>query len=318
MTPDFDQRHPPTPHTPTHIQAPDFAVSLYFPAHSFAAFLPKMDTLEHSFSRLALPSQLQHPPPASLVELPEALHQTIIFYLPQWDVGTLLQVSKALAQIAAPTIVSLAPLKTRLPSSYRPEALLRLLKKTSKLQSLEMAKDNGIEEKEKGRALILALCDGFSDGAVGSQLRSLRFGSLGFHLTNMIVALMDVLKAGWLPCLEEIQIGGLGIGTLDNKGDEPVGLFLAEALEARRALGMPPVTSIKGIADTKDIALLRRIWACCPLDKVTHLEAYGTEPIEALEEHMQSHASAFAALRSLHLDCDVRSMTSGVGCSSQA
>jgi hypothetical protein len=238
------------------------------------------------------------------MELPEALLEAVISYLRRWDVGTLLQVSKALVQTAAPTILALSPLKTRLPSVYCPEALMRLLKKTSKLQSLEVATGFGIEE-EKVRVLVLVLCDGLREGAVGSQLRSLRFGNLGSHLTDTVVALMDVLKAGRLPCLEEIQIGGLGIGILDKGGDEPVGLVLAEALEARRALGMPPLTCIKGIANTPDIALLRRIWACCPLDKVTHLEADGTEQIEALEEHMQSHAILAAR-------------TNGVGCSSQA
>lgn len=63
---------------------------------------------------------------------------------------------------------------------------------------------------------------------------------------------------------------------------------------------MPPLTSIKG-TQAWDANILRRIWACCPLEKMAHLEACRHTDIKALATYLQGHTSDFANLRSLKL-----------------
>jgi hypothetical protein len=105
-------------------------------------------------------------------------------------------------------------------------------------------------------------------------------------------AMVLLLREGLLPCLAELRLTSY-------RKDDHIGLFLAEALEARRDLGLPPLTRVEGIrrCDPDD---LRRIWACCPPDKVTYLEAMYGPALEALGEYLLAHPS-FPALRSLEL-----------------
>jgi hypothetical protein len=108
------------------------------------------------------------------------------------------------------------------------------------------------------------------------------------------LALMHALRdgAGLLPNVTELRL-------LFHEG---VASALADALEARRDNGLPPVTHLEEVFGI-DVITLRRIWACCPPDKVTHLEAVATRQLEALGEYMLAYPN-FVALRYLDVGGD--------------
>lgn len=59
------------------------------------------------------------------------------------------------------------------------------------------------------------------------------------------------------------------------------------------------MTRLVGVSELQP-DLLRRIWACCPPDQVTYLEAAGVENVTALGEYLLAHPN-FSSLRSLRL-----------------
>lgn len=77
------------------------------------------------------------------------------------------------------------------------------------------------------------------------------------------------------------------------------GLCLAEALEMRHGAHLTPMTHLATAIEGEDVA--RRIWDCCPRDKVTHLHAYGEGQLLALAAYLASSTSS-PALQFLQLD----------------
>lgn len=100
----------------------------------------------------------------------------------------------------------------------------------------------------------------------------------------------EQFKAGRLPHLRELAI-------YSSEGDSA----FADALEARRELGLPPITRLRGF-DWLSAAFFRRIWPCCPPEKVERLVALD-ESLAALGELAYSR---FPALRSLLVDTSYR------------
>jgi hypothetical protein len=80
---------------------------------------------------------------------------------------------------------------------------------------------------------------------------------------------VPLLRDGLLPCLTELQLQ-----SNEYEDGGRIGLILAPVLEARRALGLPTLTRLEGTPRCNPEEL-RRIWACCPVEEVTHLEAEG-------------------------------------------
>lgn len=135
-------------------------------------------------------------------------------------------------------------------------------------------------------------------GAVGAQLRSLYVPGLS---DAGAAELLVHLKAGRMPCLTELGVVPDGWG--EQHRVYPVltadGAALVDALQARSRDGLPPMTRITGIAGL-ETPVLRRVWACCPAGRVTHLEAQGAGQVWALGQYMLEHAD-FWALRTLRI-----------------
>ncbi len=224
-------------------------------------------------------------PPCPFAELPEALHQTIISFLPQWDVGTLLQLSKALGPALACGIETLQfdqgdPLGT-----YQPEALLRLLHKTTNLQELSVHCYNVL-----GATVGPMLLGALGDGSVGGQLRS-----LCLRVEGTAKQLASLLHAGHLPALAQLQV--YDNDTLKRENC----LAIVDALEARRDLGLLPITRLGDIACV-EVDLLRRVLACCPLDQTMALTG-SLRQLPVLEAHLRASAVDLTNLRFLSLRC---------------
>lgn len=154
----------------------------------------------------------------------------------------------------------------------------------------------GLGELSKVATLLRAL----GDGSVGGQLRCLR---LNGHDCFVESRFLSFLKAGRFPRLTELELIDFDFGYWEDKGEirKKFTISLVEALEARRDFGLPPLTRLHGIADLS-VAFLRRVWACCSLDKVAHLEAQGATRLEALAQYLQGHTTGFVALCSVELD----------------
>jgi hypothetical protein len=194
-------------------------------------------------------------------------------------VGSLLQLSKEMYEAVGPTIHTL-----ELASGWVRDAaaLVRLLRHAPNLQRLVVEDSVGDEEV---RLLMQAL----GDGSVGSQLRSL---SLPYMSDNAAFsALMNPFEAGGLPHLTDLMV------TLPARQ----GPTLGDALEARRALGLPPITRFMGGEDLGADSL-RRIWTCCPPDTIMELSTWRASHVAALGDYVMQHPnSSFSALRSLEL-----------------
>lgn len=248
------------------------------------------------------------PTPAFFLQLPLDLRSIIVEYLCQDDQGTLLQLGREVGQLFAPTITKLEVPEAQLPESvYKSEALLRLLKKLPNLRELDLDLQDPNQHEEVGLLLLAAL----EDGSVGTQLRSL---CLGCYSTEAVRGLFALLRAGLLPLLAELEL--IALGDYDSGDDEegysvehlssisaadlkPLGLAFAEALEARRELGLPPLTRLEGIGNFK-VSVLRRVWACCPVDRVEFMDAEGGPRLAALDQRLHGQ-SVFSALKALEL-----------------
>lgn len=106
--------------------------------------------------------------------------------------------------------------------------------------------------------------------------------------------LATLLQDRHLPSLEALELP-----YMRRVGDDTAS---AKALEMRKADGMRPLTSIKGVSEWEADSL-RRTWAFCPLEQTTHLDTgdEGGMQLEVLAELLEGHASRFAELRSLTL-----------------
>ncbi len=204
--------------------------------------------------------------------------QTMTF-MPQSDVGSLLQVSRGVRRAVAPAIRELT--LHHLFGEVDKQALLRLLRQTTNLQRL-LAPYHWCDRY--GIAHLVAV---IGDASVGGKLQALQMPHLD-SFSRPFYSFLDLLKVGRLPCLVELRLKHL------LPGDGPA---LAEALEARRVLGLPPITWLKGIMRVP-LAVLLRVWACCLPDKVARLEAERLAGLAALGKYLLQHSN-FTALRSL-------------------
>ena len=150
--------------------------------------------------------------------------------------------------------------------------------------------------------LACEVVDAFGMGA-GSRLRTLELeepvgSAAGNHPSDIdqqrvggaIASLGSLLAAGGLPCLRQLEVGCLARAEAN---------ALLEALEARKRMGLPPLTRVQGVAEL-DPEGLRRIWACYPQNEVTHLEAEGGLELIELRKFLLAHDD-FSALSSLAL-----------------
>jgi hypothetical protein len=199
------------------------------------------------------------------------------------DGAQLLQLSKDIRSTVLPAIQTL-----RVPRRHDPTfgPLLRLLQQLHNVQHLaiDIDMDDESKESEEGQERLV---QAFGDGPLGGQLRSLR---LPYLETSARHDLIDKLEAGRLPLLTEIEL-------LFASGTE----WLTRALEARRDLGLPPLTRLPEVLECDMIEedCLHRLWACCPSHLVAHLEANGGRQVAALGEYLLAHPDNFLALPSL-------------------
>lgn len=188
--------------------------------------------------------------------------------------------SKEVDQAIPPAIQSLV-----LPASYGRikggRSLLRLLRRATQLRRLDATGVTDWDGRWRRETKVLAaVCD----ASVGNQLQSL-------SIKDPPRKVIDYLKAGGLPCLTEPNL---------ERFDWGLGGALVKALEARRALGLPPLTRLTGLK-LFDESWLGRAWACCPPHAVTHLEAIGADRclLKALSDYMLQQP--MPTLRSLEL-----------------
>jgi hypothetical protein len=190
-------------------------------------------------------------------KLPDEVVVQVPAFLPQWDLGAVLQLSKRIRRITLPTIHTLELGEREGYNARARAAFFRLMKLTTDLWRLSFHKD---DELDVGmyNAFREELVEALGDGSVGGQLHtfSLPWGEARDLIEN--------LEAGCLPLLQELQVPAL---------KSEAGPALAAALEARRALCLPPLTHLETNLTHCDAGILCRIWACCPPDQVTHLEA---------------------------------------------
>lgn len=255
------------------------------------------------------------------LELPLDLRAQIVDFLPQEDAGTLLQLSKAIGEAAAPCLHTLELPEIELPPSYRTEALQRLLARLPNLKELTLDVHEHDEHDDddddayapalhaaQAAAVPLVLA-ALQEGRVGGKLRRL---SLRCSEEEEAVDLLELLKAGGLPCLEELELPDLWMweGEDDEEKEEEApeggggGERLAEALEARRRLGLPPLRRLESMPEL-DSRGLRRVWACMPPETVEYLEAGGGRRLEALMGYWRVHSGrrggGFPALKQVYL-----------------
>lgn len=268
--------------------------------------------------------------PFCLAELPLDLRAQIVDFLPQADCGTLLQLSKAVGEAAAPCLHTLELPEVELPPSYRIDALGRLLARLPNLRELMVdfhEHDDAEEEEDAGHhhqqhrgaaqaAAVPLVIAALREGRVGAKLRRL---SLCCPSEEGARELLAILKGGALPCLAELELPDLcvfGDGEdeeeegEDGDGDgeeakELVGEWVADALEARARLSLPPLRRLESMAEL-ECSGLKRVWACMPPEKVEYLEASGGGRLTALMEHWQAHArrgqsGGFPALKEVSL-----------------
>lgn len=129
------------------------------------------------------------------------------------------------------------------------------------------------------------------EGGAGARLRSLRLPGMGSSAQKDFVE--SVLKAGRLPLLETLNLYTSGYAIFG-------GVDWGGALEERGHLGLPSVTCIKRLCNHTEAAGLRCVWACCPPDRITHLDARNEFQLMALGEFLLGHPK-FVALRSVYL-----------------
>lgn len=243
-------------------------------------------------------------PPAFLDALPEAVCRHLLDFLPRWDVGTLMEVDRTAQQALAQVLHAW----TLWASGREGARFLRQARGLRRFRFELAAFTYGkyVDDDEEGEGDEAKPDDGdvglyrlLGTGSVGAQLRSLCLPGLS---QEGGAELLGHLKAGRLPCLTELGVVPDGYGERQ-RGPYPVlttdGAALADALEARGRLGLPPLTRITGIAGL-ETPVLRRVWACCPTGRVTHLEAQGAGQVWALWQFVLEHAD-FGALRTLQL-----------------
>ncbi len=224
--------------------------------------------------------------PASLTGLPAVIYPQLMAFLPRWDRESLRRVSKAVRErILSSTHTLVLPLEADC-RTRKPQALVDLLQRMKGLQQLS-TKTESLTGGEAERLLVAAI----GEGQAGATLRTLELGELDGAL--MLPLIGHLRDRGRLPLLTELQLPYFG------DGDGFLGAAVAGMVEARGALqalekareaggagkgkGKPSInpsikwsalTRLEGVASLQPESL-RRIWACCPPGKVTHLEVSG-------------------------------------------
>jgi hypothetical protein len=156
---------------------------------------------------------------APFVELPLDLRAQIVHFLSQADIGTLLQLSKAVGEAAAPCLHTLDLPEVELPPSYRIEALGRLLARLSNLRELmvdfhehdDAEEEDGHHHQQPQRgaaqaAAVPLVIAALREGRVGAKLRRL---SLCCPSEEGARELLAILGRGALPCLAELELPDL-------------------------------------------------------------------------------------------------------------
>lgn len=147
-------------------------------------------------------------------------------------------------------------------------AACRFLQRAPNLQRFSYRTLSPFAHKES--AVVCAI----GDGSTGARLRGFRLPRLE---PPLVETLLGHLQASRLPRHRELHLTRYG-------AEHDMGL--APALEARARLGLPPLTCVAGLVDVQDPAVPPRVWACCPPDAVTHLEARAGGALGALAEHL--------------------------------
>jgi hypothetical protein len=116
-----------------------------------------------------------------LTELPEALLSHLTSFLPQWDVGSLLQLFKEVRAAVGPAIHMLDVGSEGRPSTLKGDALLRQLRLCTSLQQLEFGDESLTENVER------QVVEWIGNGAVGLQLRCLELSDLSQAVQDELV-----------------------------------------------------------------------------------------------------------------------------------
>lgn len=273
---------PPTPTTPSSSSSASAAAALG--GCSLGAHHHDDDTTSSSTDNNNKKPRVasQHPDESLLERLPpELLHRHVLAALAPRDVAQLLQLCKGMWRLLLPA----TPLPE--PSScgdwvMDADALLKLLSKTPGLRRLRM------QGWSAGSVLVQTIRSTFQ----GAEVEELK---LGYPSDGVIHALVKHLGEGGLPLLQELDLPLYSqLRTPD--GDVDIGPLLAAALEARQALGLPPIIRMPVIPEL-DADSLRRIWACSP---PTHISIEGDAQATMLAQQLA--ASPFVSLRSLKVD----------------
>lgn len=236
--------------------------------------------------------------PAAPRAFPEALLPLLTPFLEQVDVAALLPLSQGARRevlVGLDALEFVARVESEANNENRGQALVRLLQQAPNLQRLRLAADpEHLKMAEPVRLVRAAL----ADGSVGGKLRSLAMPPM--EIPGQL-AVLSALQAGRLPHLRELDLpptNPWAIGRVDQRKSKAV----VEALEARRDQGLPPLTRLGATTFAVDAANLRRVWACCPPEAVTHLVVCDEVQMQALGEYMHEHAAGgFPALRALRL-----------------
>lgn len=232
-------------------------------------------------------ASLSPQPPPSLATLPPELQKGVMGFLPDEELRPLLSLSKALGDAAASNIRTLALLVDGFAAAcHDAYALSRLLKKLSNLEELSI--DVHGRDPDRAEEVIL---HSLANPSVGKHIRRLSIDVDRNLAHTMEMQLAMLLHDGRLPSLQELKTPY----TFEREE------AFVQALGQRCTHDLPSLTGLKGI-HYWDAAILRRIWACCPLEQMTHLEATAYTQLKALTVYLQGHTPPrFAALRSLNL-----------------
>lgn len=221
------------------------------------------------------------PPIQRFASLPSAVVAVVLSFLHQSDAGALLPVSRAFHDATAAGMRTLH--LHEWPEPPRDEDAQR----TGELQELVLT------------SVADGLLDAIGDGSVGGGLQRVNFGHVDMVIWPGLVA---HLRAGRLPNLSELALGHARSTRAPHFDDL---IELVGALEARREMGLPPITRIERFGTSTALFgadVLQRIWACCPPDKATYFEVTSEEQLAALGDHLLS--AHFPALRKLVLAGD--------------
>lgn len=194
--------------------------------------------------------------PLAAMGWPFIIHHTVAAgFVASCDICSLFLVSKEV-RVQTAAYLSAWTMKARTPFEAGPpppplDTALRFLRRTPRLRKLRLQLTPRILEREQGAAWALALVDYVCTrgGLLGESLQTL-------ELTGVTPVLLDALltrmRAGALPRLAALKVECHHPLRYDGVGDEEQQLQrlvgsrdLAATLEARHALGLPPLVKVR-------------------------------------------------------------------------